>query len=77
MTDAKWLNCRLDDLQEQLDKQGHGVSRPVIGRLLKAHDYRLHANAKELGGPAQPERNARSSSTSLSSAPSIWRRLSR
>lgn len=58
MTDAKWLNCRLDDLQEQLAVQGHGVSRPVIGRLLHAHDYHLHANAKELSGPAQPERNA-------------------
>jgi hypothetical protein len=56
MNDAKWLNCRLDDLREQLDAQGHGVSRPVISRLLKAHDYRLHANAKELSGPAHPER---------------------
>jgi hypothetical protein len=58
MNDAKWLNCRLADLQEQLEAQGHAVSRPVIGRLLKAHDYRLHTNAKELSGPAQPERNA-------------------
>ena len=57
MSDAKWLNCRLDDLQEQLEVQGHGVSRPVIGRLLKAHDYHLHVNVKELSGPAQPERN--------------------
>jgi hypothetical protein len=57
MNDAKWLNCRLADLQEQLEAHGHAVSRPVIGRLLKAHDYRLHTNAKELSGPAQPERN--------------------
>jgi hypothetical protein len=57
MSDAKWLNCRLDDLPAQLAEQGHGVSRPVIGRLLHAHDYHLHANAKELSGPAQPERN--------------------
>ncbi len=58
MTDAKWLNCHLDDLQEQLDAYGHAVSRPVISRLLKAHDYRLHASAKELSGLAQPKRNA-------------------
>lgn len=57
MNDAKWLNCRLDDLQEQLAAQGQTVSRPVIGRLLKAHDYHLPANAKELSGPAHPERN--------------------
>jgi len=37
---------------------GHAVSRPVISRLLKAHDYRLHTNAKELSGAAHPERNA-------------------
>ena len=26
------------------------MSRPVIGRLLKAHDYRLRTNRKELTG---------------------------
>jgi hypothetical protein len=38
MSERKWLNCRLADLEEQLDTQGHGVSRPVISRLLQAHD---------------------------------------
>jgi hypothetical protein len=58
MTTTKWLNCRLADVQAQLAGQGHGVSRPVIGRLLKAHDYRLRANRKELTGPQPPDRNA-------------------
>lgn len=57
MNDSKWLNCRLDDLQQQLDAQEHAVSRPVISRLLTAHNYHLHANAKELSGPAHPQRN--------------------
>jgi hypothetical protein len=58
MRATKWLNCRLADVQAQLAGQGHGVSRPVIGRLLKAHAYRLRANRKELTGPQPPERNA-------------------
>ena len=58
MTTTKWLNCRLIDVQQQLAVQGHVVSRPVIGRLLKAHDYRLRANRKELTGPQPPDRNA-------------------
>ncbi len=58
MSNAKWLNCRLADLQEQLNGQGHVVSRPVISRLLKAHDYHLRVNVKALNGSAHPERNA-------------------
>ena len=45
--DGKWLNCRLRDIYEQLDEQAHGVSIPVISRLLKNHDYRLRVNVKE------------------------------
>jgi hypothetical protein len=40
MTATKGLNCRLSDVQQRLATQGHMVSHPVIGRLLKAHDYR-------------------------------------
>jgi hypothetical protein len=57
MGDGKWLNCRLRDVHEQLDEQDHGVSIPVISRLLKAHDYRLRANVKELTGKQDPERD--------------------
>jgi len=57
MRDTKWLNCRLSDLQEQLTVQGHGVSQPVISRLLKAHDYNLRLNVKTLASKQHPERN--------------------
>jgi hypothetical protein len=57
MSERKWLNGRLADLKEQLDAQGHGVSRPVISRLLQAHDYDLHVNVKEVEGAAHPDRD--------------------
>jgi hypothetical protein len=57
MSSQKWLNCRLADIKERLDQQHHGVSRPVISRLLKKHDYRLHANAKQVEGKQHPDRD--------------------
>jgi hypothetical protein len=41
MSHRKWLNCRLMDIQAHLDEQDHGVSLPVISRLLKKNDYSL------------------------------------
>lgn len=73
MTSTKWLNCRLIDVQQQLAVQGHVVSRPVIGRLLKAHDYRLRANRKELTGARNHRTATPNLSTSLHSASSMWR----
>ena len=55
--DGKWLNCRLRDIYERLDEQAHGVSIPVISRLLKKHGYRLRANIKERTNKKHPERN--------------------
>lgn len=57
MSERKWLNCRLADLEERLEGIGHSVSCPVISRLLKAHDYDLHVNAKEDEGKPHPERD--------------------
>ena len=57
MSDRKWLNCRLVDIQGRLDEQGHGVSPPVISRLLKKHDYRLQSNAKERASKQHPDRD--------------------
>ena len=57
MSERKWLSCRLAALEEQLDAQGHGVSRPVISRLLHAHDYDLHLNMKEVEGTSPPDRD--------------------
>jgi hypothetical protein len=55
MSSRKWLNCRLGDLQERLGKQR--VSKPVISRLLKARDYRLRVNNKQICSKQAPERN--------------------
>ena len=57
MSSQKWLNCRLADIKERLDRKHHGVSRPVISRLLKKHDYRLHANVKQVEGKQHPDRD--------------------
>lgn len=57
MSSQKWLNCRLADVQDRLDHQGHGVSRPVISRLLKKHNYRLRVNVKQVDRKQHPDRD--------------------
>jgi len=57
MSERKWLNCRLMDIQKRLDHQGHGVSLPVISRLLKQNNYSLKANAKQVEGKQHPDRD--------------------
>jgi hypothetical protein len=57
MSERRWLNCRLIDIQEHLDEQEHGVSLPVISRLLKQNDYSLKANVKQTEGKRHPDRN--------------------
>jgi len=57
MSESKWLNCRLRDVQERLEESGHGVSCPVISRLLQKAGYRLRLNVKEREGEAHPERD--------------------
>ena len=57
MNGRKWLNCRLRDIQERLDDQGHRVSLPVISRLLKEHDYSLRCNVKQQAGKQHPDRD--------------------
>jgi hypothetical protein len=55
---ATWLNCRLKAVQERLIANGHGVSCPVISRLLKGNGYRLRLNVKEYEGERHPQREA-------------------
>lgn len=54
---GKWLNVRLGDIVQALKQMGKQVSQPVISRLLKARDYRLHQNVKQDEGKAHPERD--------------------
>ena len=58
MSAAKWLNCRLRDIQQRLIGLGHGVSCPVISRLLKASGYHLRLNVKKREGKPQPDRDS-------------------
>lgn len=57
MSRAKWLNCRLIDLQRALAARGHVVSKPVIARLLHAQGYSVQANVKQAAGTQHPERD--------------------
>lgn len=57
MSNRKWLNCRLADIEARLDEQGHRISQPVISRLLKKHDYCLRVNVKERENEPHPDRN--------------------
>jgi Rhodopirellula transposase DDE domain len=56
MSAQKWLNCRLQDIVEQLPAE-HRVSGPVIGRLLRQRDYNLKANRKTVESRQSPQRN--------------------
>jgi hypothetical protein len=57
MSDQKWLNCRLSDLRQRLERQGHRVSKPVISRILQAHGYSLRANVKQHAGKQHADRD--------------------
>ncbi len=57
MSEQKWLNCRLSDIRQQLEARGYRVSKPVISRLLRAHDYSLRANVKQQAGNQHPDRD--------------------
>ncbi len=57
MSEQKWLNCRLSDIRQQLDKRGQLVSKPVISRLLREQGYSLRANRKQAAGTQHPERD--------------------
>jgi len=57
MSERKWLNCRLSDIRRKLKARGHGISKPVISRLLREQGYSLRANRKQATGKQHPERD--------------------
>ena len=57
MSETRWLNCRLRDIQARLIELGHGVSCPVISRLLKEVGYCLRLNIKKREGQTHPDRD--------------------
>ncbi len=57
MSETKWLNCRLCDVQVELASQAHAVSPPLISRLLHAQAYELRLNVKKLESESHPQRD--------------------
>lgn len=57
MSDQRWLNCQLVDIQQQLATHGTSVRKPVISRILRHHGYTLCANVKQSAGKQQPDRD--------------------
>lgn len=54
----RWTTKSLRNLADELTRQGHRVSAPTVGRLLKAAGFSLQANAKTLEGAQHPDRDA-------------------
>uniref|UniRef100_UPI0018DFB57D ISAzo13 family transposase n=1 Tax=Streptomyces fildesensis TaxID=375757 RepID=UPI0018DFB57D len=58
MSPLRWTTKSLRNLAEELARQGHQVSAPTVGRLLKEQGFSLQANAKTLEGKQHPDRDA-------------------
>ncbi len=54
----RWTTKSLRHLARELTRQGHPVSAPTVGRLLRAAGFSLQANAKTLEGAQHPDRDA-------------------
>ena len=58
MSPLRWTTKSLRHLADQLTRQGHPVSAPTVGKLLRDNDFSLQANAKTLEGTQHPDRDA-------------------
>jgi transposase len=58
MSPLRWTTKSLRHLAEELTRQGHPVSAPTVGKLLREHGFSLQANAKTLEGAQHPDRDA-------------------
>lgn len=54
----RWTTKSLRNLAEELTRQGHPVSPPTVGRLLRDNGFSLQGNAKTLEGEQHPDRDA-------------------
>ncbi|MBB5891432.1 hypothetical protein BJ998_002628 [Kutzneria kofuensis] len=54
----RWTTKSLRHLADELTRQGHPVSAPTVGRLLRAAGFSLQANTKTLEGTQHPDRDA-------------------
>jgi transposase len=56
MSPLRWTTKSLRHLAEELTGQGHAISAPTVGRLLREAGFSLQANAKTLEGQQHPDR---------------------
>jgi hypothetical protein len=54
----RWTTKSLRNLAAELTRQGHPVSAPTVGRLLRGQGFSLQANVKTLEGKQHPDRDA-------------------
>ncbi|WP_043637573.1 ISAzo13 family transposase, partial [Nonomuraea candida] len=54
----RWTTKSLRHLAAELSRQGHRVTAPTVGRLLKANLFSLQGTAKTLEGDQHPDRDA-------------------
>ncbi|MFG1963201.1 ISAzo13 family transposase, partial [Nonomuraea sp. NPDC049028] len=54
----RWTTKSLRHLAAELSRQGHRVTAPTVGRLLKANGFSLQGTAKTLEGDQHPDRDA-------------------
>jgi hypothetical protein len=58
MSPLRWTCKSTRELAGALQKLGHHVSQPVVGKMLKELGYSLQANAKKIEGARHPDRDA-------------------
>ncbi|MFK0297395.1 ISAzo13 family transposase [Streptomyces sp. NPDC090442] len=58
MSPLRWTTKSLRHLAEELTRQGHRISAPTVGRLLRESGFSLQATAKVLEGDQHPDRDA-------------------
>jgi transposase len=58
MSPLRWTTKSLRHLAEELARQGHPVSAPTVGRLLRDNGFSLQGTAKTLEGVQHPDRDA-------------------
>ena len=54
----RWTTKSLRHLAGELTRQGHAVSAPTVGSLLRENGFSLQGNAKTLEGDQHPDRDA-------------------
>ncbi|THA30413.1 ISAzo13 family transposase [Streptomyces sp. A1277] len=58
MSPLRWTTKSLRQLAAELSRQGHRVTAPTVGRLLREHGFSLQGTAKTLEGDQHPDRDA-------------------